>query len=200
MTRGQKWFVAICLGLGLLIGPFILIAQQQYSGGQTVTIGNASLPVTQSGTWTVQPGNTANTTAWKVDGSAVTQPVSGTVTVNALPAGTSKIGIAYPYTGCGTAQFESGSPAGVAAMPTVATAITSTTTCLVTLEIANTSGGALTVTVSDNAGTPINFLNAVSMAAGERDQYTFPNGMKFNAGIKVSASGSGITYYALGVQ
>jgi len=34
----------------------------------------------QSGTWTVQPGNTANTTAWKVDGSAVTQPVSGTVT------------------------------------------------------------------------------------------------------------------------
>ena len=32
--------------------------------------------VTQSGTWTVQPGNTPNTTAWKVDGSAVTQPVS----------------------------------------------------------------------------------------------------------------------------
>lgn len=59
--------------------------------------------VTQSGTWTVQPGNTANTTPWLfqirdaagnarganvtasnalvVDGSAVTQPVSGTVTV-----------------------------------------------------------------------------------------------------------------------
>ncbi len=35
--------------------------------------------VGQSGTWTVQPGNTANTTAWKVDGSAVTQPISGTV-------------------------------------------------------------------------------------------------------------------------
>lgn len=35
------------------------------------------VPVTQSGTWTVQPGNTANTTAWKVDGSAVNQPVSG---------------------------------------------------------------------------------------------------------------------------
>lgn len=42
-----------------------------------------SQAVTQSGTWTVQPGNTANTTAWKVDGSAVTQPVSGTVTANA---------------------------------------------------------------------------------------------------------------------
>lgn len=35
-----------------------------------------SIAATQSGTWTVQPGNTANTTAWKVDGSAVTQPVS----------------------------------------------------------------------------------------------------------------------------
>src|SRR3954447_963954 len=40
-------------------------------------------PPAQPGTWTVQPGNTANTTAWKVDGSAVTQPVSGTVTANA---------------------------------------------------------------------------------------------------------------------
>ena len=42
-----------------------------------------TVPASQSGTWTVQPGNTANTTAWKVDGSAVTQPVSGTVTANA---------------------------------------------------------------------------------------------------------------------
>lgn len=44
-------------------------------------VSTGSVAVTQSGTWTVQPGNTANTTAWKVDGSAVTQPVSGTVTV-----------------------------------------------------------------------------------------------------------------------
>lgn len=61
----------------------------------------SALPVSQSGTWTVQPGNTANTTPWlitvsqggnaatvsaggalKVDNSAVTQPVSGTVTAN----------------------------------------------------------------------------------------------------------------------
>lgn len=36
---------------------------------------DGTVGATQSGTWTVQPGNTANTTAWKVDGSAVTQPV-----------------------------------------------------------------------------------------------------------------------------
>lgn len=39
---------------------------------------SGTINAAQSGTWTVQPGNTANTTAWKVDGSAVTQPVSGT--------------------------------------------------------------------------------------------------------------------------
>ena len=51
------------------------------TGTQRVTIAtNDIVPVSQSGTWTVQPGNTANTTAWKVDGSAVTQPVSGTIT------------------------------------------------------------------------------------------------------------------------
>jgi hypothetical protein len=44
---------------------------------------SGSVAATQVGTWTVQPGNTANTTAWKVDGSGVTQPISGTVTANA---------------------------------------------------------------------------------------------------------------------
>jgi hypothetical protein len=46
---------------------------------------------TQSGTWTVQPGNTANTTAWKVDGSAVTQPVS-IATAPVLVAGSAIVG------------------------------------------------------------------------------------------------------------
>lgn len=54
------------------------------AGIPRVTVSNDSnVLATQSGTWTVQPGNTANSTAWKVDGSAVTQPVSGTVTANA---------------------------------------------------------------------------------------------------------------------
>ena len=65
---------------------------QPVSGSISVS---GSVAVTQSGTWTVQPGNTANTTPWlttiqqggnaatvsaagalKVDGSAVTQPIS----------------------------------------------------------------------------------------------------------------------------
>lgn len=66
-------------------------AVQGITGGKPVTVkidqttpGTTNLVAAgQSGVWTVQPGNTANTTAWKVDGSAVTQPVSGTVTANA---------------------------------------------------------------------------------------------------------------------
>ena len=56
------------------------VAVTDNSGSLTV---DGTVAATQSGTWTVQPGNTANTTAWKVDGSAVTQPVSGTITANA---------------------------------------------------------------------------------------------------------------------
>jgi len=70
-------------------------------GSATTQPVSGTVAATQSGTWTVQPGNTANTTPWlttisqggnsvtvtasnalKVDGSGVTQPVSGTITAN----------------------------------------------------------------------------------------------------------------------
>lgn len=55
----------------------------------------ATIAVTQSGTWTVQPGNTANTTAWKVDASSVAIPLAagsaaiGTVEVTKTPKSSS---------------------------------------------------------------------------------------------------------------
>ena len=74
----RNWYKAPGFWLGMIFLLLMvaggLMSQQQISGG-----GGGGGPVTQSGVWTVQPGNTANTTAWKVDGSAVTQPVSGTV-------------------------------------------------------------------------------------------------------------------------
>lgn len=56
----------------------VVIASNQSAVPVTLTSTTitGTVAATQSGTWTVQPGNTANTTAWKVDGSAVTQPVS----------------------------------------------------------------------------------------------------------------------------
>lgn len=58
-------------GSGNVIGATSNALDINIKSGNPTTIA-----ATQSGTWTVQPGNTANTTAWKVDGSAVTQPVS----------------------------------------------------------------------------------------------------------------------------
>ena len=40
--------------------------------------GTFAVQAAQSGTWTVQPGNTANTTAWLVTGTGGTFPVTGT--------------------------------------------------------------------------------------------------------------------------
>lgn len=42
------------------------------SGNVDVNVQNASIPVTESGTWTVQPGNTPNTTPWYVKQQAQT--------------------------------------------------------------------------------------------------------------------------------
>lgn len=74
------------------------------SGSLTVDNGGTfAVQAAQSGTWTVQPGNTANTTAWKVDGSAVTQPVSGTVTANA-GSGTLAVSLAAGATAIAKAE------------------------------------------------------------------------------------------------
>lgn len=76
------------------------------TGSQRVNIASDntafSVNAVQSGTWTVQPGNTANTTAWKVDGSAVTQPVNGTVSITANSAvNTAQINGVTPLMGNG---------------------------------------------------------------------------------------------------
>lgn len=57
-------------GANLDASGFLKVAQQ---GTVTVT---GTVAATQSGTWTVQPGNTANTTAWLVTGTGGTFPVT----------------------------------------------------------------------------------------------------------------------------
>jgi hypothetical protein len=55
--------------------------------GGSLTV-DGTVAATQSGTWTVQPGNTANTTAWLVTGTGGTFPVTGTITANIGTIGT----------------------------------------------------------------------------------------------------------------
>ena len=115
-----------------------------------------ALAVTQSGTWTVQPGNTANTTAWKVDGSAVTQPVS-TASLP-LPAGASTAAKQPALGTAGAASADVLSVQGVASMTAL-----------------KIDGSGVTQpvsgTVTANAGTNLN-TSALALAANQTLPYT----------------------------
>lgn len=120
----------------------------------------------QAGTWTVQPGNTANTTAWKVDGSAVTQPVSGTVTVNQAASATGGYSFSHIATNT-TTTIKSG--AGT----------------LRTL-IINTRGVGNTATIYDNtagSGTVIAILDTTLSTT------SFVYDVAFSTGLTVVTSG-----------
>jgi hypothetical protein len=213
MTNLQKWTVIWMLFLVGLLGG--LVAQQQFSGGQSVTIAG-SLPaggatigaVTQaSGPWTenlTQVNTVAVNTGIGASGTGTQRVAVSNDSTLGLVAGTAKIGEVYPYTGCGTTQAESGSPAGFSVLAASTTTVFSSTTCLLTFVITNTGAASFTYYVTDNAGTPIAAIgssgNPITILSGERDEYTFPNGSKFNAGVKLTSSATTGSYYMLGVQ
>jgi hypothetical protein len=154
---------------------------------QGVSSGTA-IPASQSGTWTVQPGNTANTTAWLVTGTGGTFPASesGTWTVG-LNAGTNLIGYTRAQNGCSTTVYES----GMAYLPTTSTAVTSTSTCVALLALNNSGSTAQTVTVTDGS------TNCNSAACPVLSSFVLPAnsnmllplyGMKFASGIKWSTT------------
>lgn len=106
---GQQWILGVGLrksagGGSVELGTSSDPIRIDPTGTTTQPV-SGTVTANQGGTWTVQPGNTANTTPWlttinqggnsatvtgsnalKVDGSAVTQPVSGTVTVTQATA------------------------------------------------------------------------------------------------------------------
>ena len=148
--------------------------------------GGTALPATQSGTWTVQPGNTANTTAWLVTGTGGVFPASqsGTWTVRTVPLNS-----------CGTTVASS----ALAAVPTSSTAVFSTTTCVQTIVLNNTTSGTLTVTVTDNEGTPVNDVLTFSIPPYSQLLQSL-GGVAFTSGVKWLASGSGVTGAIIGNQ
>lgn len=170
--------------LGALLVGGSLLGQLSQSGGT-----GSSVSATQSGTWTMQPGNTANTTPWltsisqggntaivsaggalKIDGSAVTQPVSGTVTV-------------VDKTTCGTTAYDS----GITALPTTSTAITSTATCVDAVLFVNSTASTQTVTLTDNQGSPVAYLSGFQIPANSTLVYDLHNA-KFASGVKWQAT------------
>ena len=116
----------------------------------TSTTITGTVAATQSGTWTVQPGNTANTTAWKVDGSAVTQPVS--LATNPAEAGRTAVTfIRNDYTS------------------------TSVTTAAYVQLVASTGSAVNKIEIFDSSGETLKI--AFGAAASEVDQFlVFPGG------------------------
>jgi hypothetical protein len=206
MRKNSLTAIAILI---CIAGIWRASGQQQLPGGQAVT---------QSGVWNMGINAGSNTigNVKLTDGSGNFQPtgdsaartIHQTIDNASLPvtqsgawnfganAGTNKIGITYPYTSCGTTAFTK----ALQAMPTSSTAIAVATTCVLGIEVSNTSAGPLNVTISDNQGAPITFLNATPLNAGETRTYNWTNGRQFLSGIKVLASGAGVTYALEGLQ
>ena len=173
-------------GMGALAVLFVagsLLGQLNQSGGTGTAVSS-----TQSGTWPIQPGNTAHTTPWlaslsqggntaavtasnalKIDGSAVTQPVSGTVNI-------------VPKTACGSTAYDS----GITTLPTTSTALTATATCVSSIVFVNTTASAQSVTITDNQGTPVAYLSGFQIPANSTFVYDL-NSVKLSGGIKWSA-------------
>ncbi len=178
----KKLWGAVAVIIVLVGGS--LLGQLNQSGGAGTTV-----TATQSGTWTVQPGNTANTTPWlaslsqggntaqvtaggalKIDGSAVTQPVSGTCTT-------------VPKTSCGTTAYDS----GMVTLPSTSTAVTTTATCVNAILFVNTTASTQTVNVTDNQGTPASYLTSFQIPANSTFVYDLQFA-KLLSGIKWSAT------------
>lgn len=74
----------------------------------------------------------ASMTALKVDGSAVTQPVSGTVTINAIPTGTNTIGSVKVTDGTNTAAVKAASTSPATTDPAIVVGISPNSAGIIT--------------------------------------------------------------------
>lgn len=113
-----------------------------------------------------------------------------------LVAGTALVGKTVPLTACGTTNFD----AAWQALTTSPVAIASSTTCVQNMGFCNTSSStAYTVTVTDNAGTPVNVIDGTSIPPASCYNYPF-NFLEFTSGIKWSASNVAVTGAIHGIQ
>lgn len=145
------------------------------------SIGNSSFGATQSGTWTVQPGNTANTTAWLVTGTGGTFPstqsgtwnitnISGTVS---LPTGASTAAKQPALGTAGTASTDVLTVQGIASMTPLLATLSGTN------NINNISG---TVSLPTGASTAANQTSVIgSVGAGSAAANALLTGAIYNS-------------------
>ena len=150
----------------------------QATMANSVPVGIASdqssfgVAATQSGTWTVQPGNTANTAPWFVK--------------------------TIPYNGCTGTTLQDISQAGVGTG--AGTALTSADTCVFQVYFSNITALPCTITLQDKQGTPFVYSNTFTLS-GFSDLIRDFGGMKFISGVQaIAGTANCINSRLMGVQ
>jgi hypothetical protein len=134
--------------------------------------GNTIGSVNQAGTWTVQPGNVANTTPWFVR----TVPLHGCAG-NTLQ----DLTLVDVATGAGSN-------------------LTTSDTCVFKLYINNKTPSPVSVTIEDRQGTPVSYSTSFSLPANSDIMREF-SGMRFISGVKLTAgAASALNARLYGVQ
>lgn len=82
---------------------------------------------------------------------------------------------------------------GIAAISTNSTAVTTTDTWVKQIVVANTTGGAVTLLVTDGQGSPVTLVPTVSLAANTLYVTVFPDYVKLTSGVKWQAGSAGLT-------
>lgn len=126
------------------------------TGVQRVTIANDStgtVAATQSGTWTMQPGNTANTTAWLIKDTTTTPILANALSTTVITVNSSAAVLTSYY-----CYNPNSSAAYVQIFDISGTVTLGTSTPKWSIAIPATSGANL-------AGLSLNFANAIKVAA-----------------------------------
>lgn len=214
MRRGAGWLGGVAI-TALMLSALVYVptyAQLQQSGGSGSNLSVGATGVAAPGSATLVGGSDGtNLRALSVTSAGLLNIAAlptGANTIGAisnsgfsingsLPAGTNVIGVvnSIPKTACGNTVFSQ----ALAAVPTSSTAVASATTCVIVVLMNNTTGASVTVSVSDNQGTPVN--DVLTFSIPPNSQLIQPlYGVQFTSGIKWSASASGATGAILGYQ
>lgn len=208
--KKRNGLVAALIVVGLYISGS-LMGQLQQSGGPGSTV-------------TANAGTNLNTSALALESGGNLAKVAGAVTgtivqvnhsqINGVTplmgngvsgTGSQRVNIAsdntpftvntIPKTACGNTVLSS----ALAAVPTSSTAVATATTCVMAIVANNTTAAAVTLTVSDNQGTPVNDILTFSIPPFS--QLVQPlYGVAFTSGIKWTASATGMTGAVIGYQ
>ena len=138
----------------------------------------------------------------RVDGSGVTQPVSGTLSINALPNGTNNVGLVRIIpSACTQSTNFANSTVGVATG--AGTTVTSTTTCVTYAYANNITNSAVTLRLADRQGTPVIWLGgAADFSIPANSNMRIPvDGVTFTTGITaIAGTASAINLQINGLQ